>query len=270
MKKLFLFIPAALMLCSVSSCSLIGSDSTGSEDASEIDSSKETTEIISTYRQAYNKVINSCFGVRNILSSTNYSIGSCVCIKTDSTNSYFLTNRHVIEASDNRQESTSLSIYFGDGVYYSATLVACTSYSDRTLATADDLAILKINTPTSKTITPVTFSTSVVSKGMSAISVGCPESLEYYNTLTSGIVSKVMNTQDLVMHTATINPGNSGGGLFSLEGELIGLNVAGLVSTDTTKDNSGNEYTYNEVDNMDFAISVSHINSFLNKKNFSL
>ncbi len=270
MKKIFLWIPAALMLATMSSCSLISTDGTGSEDASEIDSTKETTEIISTYRQAYDKVINSCFGVRNILSTTNYSIGSCVCIKTDSQYTYFLTNRHVIEAAENRKESTSLSIYFGEGTYYSATLIASTTYQERMTSTADDLAILRINTPTSKTITPVTFSNSVVAKGMSAISVGCPESLEYYNSLTSGIVSKVMTTQNLVMHTATINPGNSGGGLFSLEGELIGLNVAGLVSTDTTKDNSGNEYTYNEVDNMDFAISISKINSFLSKNKFSL
>lgn len=270
MKKIFLLIPAFATLSTLVSCSLIGSDTTGSEDASEIDSSKNTYEIISTYRQAYDKVINSCFGVRNVISATNYTVGSCVCLKTDSEYSYFLTNRHVIEASDNRNQSTSISVYFGEGLYYSATILNCTSYQQRINSTADDLALIRINTPKSKTLVPVTLETGVVSKGMSAISIGCPESLDYYNSVTSGIVSKVMTDQKLIMHTATINPGNSGGGLFSLDGKLIGLNVAGLVSVDSTKDSNGDTYTYNEVDNMDFAINISNIKAFLNNSGFTL
>ncbi len=262
-------IPLALAVCTLSSCDLLSNatSSTGSEDSSEIDSSLETTEIITTYTEAYSKVMHSCFGVRNILSSSTYAIGSCVCIKEDDEYSYFITNRHVIEASDTSKESDSISIYFGDGIYYSATLLACTTYAERTADQSDDLALLRISTPSSDSIEidPVEFSSSVISKGASVISVGCPLSLTNYNTLTEGIVSKVLTSQNLYMHTATINPGNSGGGLFTLDGKLIGINVSGDYKLSTE-----DGYTYNTVDDMYNAITYEHVESFLNENNFDL
>ena len=263
MKKLFLGLTLATSVICLASCSI--KSTFGGEDSNGLDEDLETTEVISTYTEAYAKVMNSCFGVKNIISDTSYAIGSCVCIKKDDNYSYFITNRHVIESADNTKESSKLSIYFGEGTYYKATLLACTTYSQRSQNSADDLALLRIATPNGETIKAVEFSTSLISKGCSVISVGCPLSLSNYNTLTAGIVSKVITSSDLYMHTATINPGNSGGGLFTLDGKLVGLNVSANYSLET----SGG-YTYNEVDDQYNAITYSHILSFLDDNNFEL
>lgn len=271
MNKKLLIIPTFLTLISLASCSLIESDSSGSEDATDLNSEISTTEITSSYRDAYDKVKHSTAAVRNMVTSSSMSIGSCVCIKTDSDYSYYLTNRHVIEASDEDEESDNLSVYLGEYGYYSATLMFCSTHSEREKNTCDDLALLRIATPNKSglTIEAATFSSKVISKGASVISVGSPVSLEYYNTVTSGIISKVLTSKNLYQHTASINPGNSGGGLFTLDGELVGLNVAGLIVTKTKTDSTGT-YTYNEVADMDYAITVDNIKSFLSKNSFSL
>lgn len=268
-KKILFSVSLLLSVCMLSSCKILSksSDQNGVEDSSEIDDSKETTEIITTYTEAYSKVMHSCFGVRSIISQSSYAIGSCVCIKQDDNYSYFITNRHVIEAADTTKESENVSVYFGDGIFYTATILACTTYSERIANQADDLAILRITTPSTNSIkiNPVEISTSVISKGTAVISVGCPLSLTNYNTLTEGIVSKVLTSQDLYMHTATINPGNSGGGLFTLDGKLVGINVSGDYKLATEEG-----YTYNTVDDMYNAITYEHLESFLSDKDFSL
>ncbi len=271
MNKKLLIIPILLTTISLTSCSLIESDSNGSEDAADINSELSTTEVISSYREAYDKVKHSTASVRNMLTSSSMSIGSCVCIKTNSDYSYYLTNRHVIEASNENEESNNLSIYLGEYGYYSATLMFCNTHSEREKNTCDDLALLRIATPSKSglTIEAATISNKVIGKGTNVISVGSPVSLEYYNTVTSGIVSKVLTSKKLYQHTASINPGNSGGGLFTLDGELVGLNVAGLVVEKTETDSTGT-YTYNEVADMDYAITADNIKSFLNDNSFSI
>ena len=56
--------------------------------------------------------------------------------------------------------------------------------------------------------------------------MGTPIDLAYYNTASFGQISKI--TSSTVQHGATINSGNSGGPLFSLNGNLIGINNAKL------------------------------------------
>ena len=56
--------------------------------------------------------------------------------------------------------------------------------------------------------------------------MGTPIDLEYYNTASFGLISKITSTS--IQHDATINSGNSGGPLFSLNGNLIGINNAKL------------------------------------------
>lgn len=65
--------------------------------------------------------------------------------------------------------------------------------------------------------------------GSYAIAMGTPIELSYYNTATFGIISKI--SVDSIQHDATINSGNSGGPLFSLNGNLIGINNAKLSGT---------------------------------------
>lgn len=256
-KKILTIFSLLLAAICLTSCSIFKN---GDDDYNKPNEEATTTEITSSVKDTYDKVYYSCFGVRNVVSSTSYSVGSCVCIKVDSGFAYLLTNRHVIEASDNTKESSSISVYFGNGFYQAATLVAATTYAERKALDSNDLALLKITVPAGKTINPVTFETGNITRGTNVISVGCPVDLAYYNTLTSGIVSKILTGEKLVQHTATINPGNSGGGLFDLEGNLVGLNVSKLEKTSTTE----------VISNMNYAISLDNIKSFLSAKGFTL
>lgn len=258
--KKLLYIPVVILsIFALSSCSLfkISSDN----DNVITNSDGEIVETTSTYTDALNKVYYSCFGVRNITSSTTFSIGSCVCIKKDDTYSYFLTNRHVIEASDNTTESSNLQIYFGGGYYKAAELLYTTSYNERVTSEASDLALLRMkNTSSDYTVNPITISEENIIKGTEVIAVGCPVSLTYFNTVTTGVVSKLLTSINFVQHTATINPGNSGGGLFNLNGELVGLNVS-----KREQDTNGSL-----LEDQNFAISISRIKLFLARYNFEL
>lgn len=254
-RKIYSFFVCILLIFSLSSCDFINNFI---GDEPQVDSSIDTTQITTKYSDVYNKVYQSCYGVRNEISSTSSRIGSCVCIKKDDTYSYFLTNRHVIEADDRSKESTNLSIFFGNGEYYAASLVACTSYSERIKNESMDLAILKIKTPRTKTIDVAIIKDDVVTKGQDVLAIGCPHSLEFYNTLTVGVVSKVNSTAHLIQHQATINPGNSGGGLFNLQGRLIGINVSKLAPD--------NEI----IEGIGFAIDIERVRLFCQSKNFTL
>lgn len=68
--------------------------------------------------------------------------------------------------------------------------------------------------------------TDKIKKGSYVIAMGTPIDLEYYNTASFGLISKITSTS--IQHDATINSGNSGGPLFSLNGNLIGINNAKL------------------------------------------
>lgn len=254
MKKRFSFLLVCLLSIFLTSCSLVES---GDEEYG-IDPSVPTTQVTTTYSDVYNNIYNSCFGVRNNRTSSSYMIGSAVCIKKDDTYSYFLTNRHVVEAEDLSKISSNVSIYFGNSYYVSGEVIASTSYAERVASNSGDLALIRIKTPASKTIVPAVLGNDIVTKGQNVLAVGCPQSLTYYNTLTVGVVEKVHESTNIVQHQATLNPGNSGGGLFNLAGRLIGINVS-KYSTD-------DEY----YENMNFAIDMAKIRSFLSQAKIEL
>ncbi len=257
MKKRIIFILTFIvMIFTLSSCTLF--QRTGDTDYG-IDKDKPVVEITTSYTEAYYKVNSACVGIRNVVSSTNYKIGSGVVIKTNSNDTYVLTNRHVVEAENEKNISTGISVYFGNGFYVKGTVVAANSYDSRKSSSKNDLALIKINTPSSKTITAVdlTETADVVSKGQTVMAIGCPTSLDLFNTLTVGVVEKVL-TNGLIQHQAAINPGNSGGGLFNLEGRLIGINV---MRTEAT---SSGEY----VESIGYAIALDSVRSFLSTNNF--
>lgn len=241
------------------SCDLFST--TKDNDYQKKNDNANVVEITSSYTDVKNKVYYSCFGVRTRTSvDNNYKIGSCVCIKQDDDYSYLITNRHVVEDSDESKVSSSVSIYFGDGYYKDGSVLFSTTYNQRASNEADDLALIRIETPKSYTINACELNDKVVTKGVSVVSVGCPISLTNYNTITAGVISKMFSSQNIIMHTSTINPGNSGGGLFTLEGKLLGINVS---RTEMTKSGSLVEDAY-------YAIDLDHVRSFLSKNNFSL
>ncbi|KAF8018088.1 hypothetical protein BT93_H3098 [Corymbia citriodora subsp. variegata] len=96
-----------------------------------------------------------------------------------------------------------------------------------------DIAIIKIEKPTSPLSTAKVGSSSKLYSGDWAIAMGCPLSLQH--TVTLGIISCVhrtsneLNRRGMAMEylqtDCAINPGNSGGPLCNVDGEVVGVNV---------------------------------------------
>ncbi|XP_039155441.1 putative protease Do-like 14 [Eucalyptus grandis] len=99
-----------------------------------------------------------------------------------------------------------------------------------------DIAIIKIDPPSSSLSTAKVGSSSELRPGDWAIAMGSPLCLP--NTITLGIFSHVCRTSkdisDGGMHVeylqtdCAINPGNSGGPLCNVDGELVGVNIEEL------------------------------------------
>lgn len=131
---------------------------------------------------------------------------------------YILTNHHVVDGV--RQINVALD----DRRTYTAQVVA---HDRRT-----DLAVIKVRA--GRTLPTITLGTSSdLMTGEPVIAVG--NAFGYEHTVTRGIISalhrdvQVSDTQsyeDLIQTDASINPGNSGGPLLSIEGKMVGLNVA--------------------------------------------
>lgn len=124
-----------------------------------------------------------------------------------------VTNRHVIEDGPG-----DVRIQVSDGTMYDATLLG----SDST----QDLAVLTICC--SETFEPVMLSASRARQGSDVVVIGYPLGSEIA-LMTRGIVSGVMFNASMngwiVQTDAPLNPGNSGGPLFTLDGEVVGINT---------------------------------------------
>jgi S1-C subfamily serine protease len=95
-----------------------------------------------------------------------------------------------------------------------------------------DLAVIQI----SRTDLPsATFAEELPRVGELAVAMGNP--LGFENSVTAGIVSALHRSLgeepfiDLIQTDAPISPGNSGGALVNRDGEVIGINSAGIPST---------------------------------------
>ena len=89
----------------------------------------------------------------------------------------------------------------------------------------NDIAVLSF--VSDRDYTAVSFAKqSEVMAGKGVIAIGTPLDVEYYNTATYGIISRV--SQNYIQHDASINSGNSGGPLFDIYGNLVGINNAKL------------------------------------------
>jgi serine protease Do len=141
------------------------------------------------------------------------------------TEGHIVTNNHVVEGAD------KIEVTFSDGTTVSAQLVGADPDSD--------LAVIKVDAPTSQ-LKPVQLADfSQVRVGQLAVAIGNPYGLE--GTMTVGIVSALGRTMpasenltngpvysipDVVQTDAPINPGNSGGVLVDDMGHVIGVTAA--------------------------------------------
>ncbi len=148
---------------------------------------------------------------------------------------YILTNNHVIQGAN------KVTVTLDDGRQIDAEVVGGDLFTD--------LAVLKIDGDEFPSA-PLA-EASDLRVGEWVIAIGNALALEGGPTVTVGVVSALGRTievqpgialYDLIQTDAVINPGNSGGPLLNLEGEVVGLNTAGIRSA--------------QVEGIGFAVSV--------------
>lgn len=185
------------------------------------------------------KVYDAVVMIENYKSGKLQGTGSGFIYKTDSNYGYIMTNQHVVE------KSTSLKVRLTDGDVVDAKLLGGDEYLD--------IAIVSIPVKNVKAIATVG-STKTLKLGDFVFTIGSPVGEEYFNTVTSGIISglnrhvtvsvKTKNDwlMDVLQVDAAINPGNSGGPLLNSNGEVIGVNSLKLVD--------------NQIEGMGFSIKI--------------
>ncbi|MEO4055341.1 trypsin-like peptidase domain-containing protein [Solibacillus sp. CAU 1738] len=191
------------------------------------------TAVTTDITKAVEEVSEAVVGITNMRQVSNFwnqqsttqaaGSGSGVIYKIAGDKAYIVTNHHVV--SDAQQVEVTLA----DGSKENAELVGSDIWTD--------LAIISIS---SKNVTTVAkFGDSdVLKQGEAVIAIGNPLGLEFYGSVTAGVVSGkdrsvpmdlnedgyVDWNMEVLQTDAAINPGNSGGALINLAGELIGIN----------------------------------------------
>lgn len=176
-------------------------------------------EIQNDITEVYKKISSGCVGIY-ATSGTKGSVGSGVVYKEENGLYYVVTNHHVIE------DMTTVRIYRGGSRYIKAKVVGSDAKNDIAVLTFS----LDLFGGSEVYVNDIFhYEDEIVSVGQTVLAIGCPLGLENYNTLTTGVVSRVTKTQ--IQTNAEINPGNSGGGLFNASGRLIGINTQKEVYT---------------------------------------
>jgi S1-C subfamily serine protease len=134
------------------------------------------------------------------------------------TEGHILTNNHVVEGAD------EITVKLGESDTARSAEVVGTDPSS-------DLALLKVDAPSSELHPLRLGNSSQVEVGDPVVAIGNPFGLD--RTVTSGIVSALQrqiqapdgfSISNVIQTDAAINPGNSGGPLIDAEGEVIGIN----------------------------------------------
>ncbi|MGE7948626.1 S1C family serine protease [Lysinibacillus sp. NPDC093688] len=209
---------------------------TSSTAKNETTINQVATEVTTDVTKAVDKASGAVVGITNIQevasggfwnpqSSTEQPAGSGsgVIYKVQGDKAFIVTNNHVIEGAK------QLEVTMPDGTKEVAQIVGHDVWTD--------LAVISISSKDVKTV--ATFGNSdVLKQGESVIAIGNPLGLEFYGSVTTGVVSGkdrsvpvdinsdgTIDWQQEVLQTdAAINPGNSGGALVNLAGELVGIN----------------------------------------------
>ena len=141
------------------------------------------------------------------------------------TKGHIITNNHVVGTAK------IVDVTFIDGNRYTANVVGTDIYND--------LAVLKIIGNLTKPVTPLQLgNSSALEVGDQVIAIGNPFGLD--DTMTTGIVSQKgrllpdtssgFSIPDVIQTDALIDPGNSGGPLLNMQGQVIGINTAAVIS----------------------------------------
>lgn len=220
--KNFLVLSIAVIIgfC-FSSGSFAASRTTGATAKDNPHMSEEEANNIRIYRDE-NKAVVNISGSTNARESMfnlvpREGFGSGTIISSDG---YILTNYHVI------QHASSLRATIFDGSVLPAKVIG--------IDPANDLAVVKIDPPSSIKLTTIPYGdSSKLQVGSDVLAIGNPFGLD--RTMTRGIISSLGRTlklengrliKGIIQTDAAINPGNSGGPLLDSNGKLIGITTA--------------------------------------------
>ena len=146
-----------------------------------------------------------------------------------SSNGYILTNRHVVA---------------DEGAFYTALLSDGSQKSGRVVFrdTEHDIALLKVDGGPFRAAS--LGNSDTLKLGQTVIAVGNALG-EYNNSVSVGIISGLNRTLEasdgtrmvrlagVIQTDAAINPGNSGGPLLTMDGKVIGVNVATVIGSNS-------------------------------------
>lgn len=165
----------------------------------------------------------------NVTLQSGAAIGSGVIIDK---RGYIVTNNHVVSGAQ------TVDVVLFDGTKVSATVVG----TDAT----DDLAVIKINPPSSNLTALALADSSQLQVGQDVLAIGNP--LGITQTVTNGIVSALNRTvsegngvtiPNAIQTDAPINPGNSGGALVDMQGNLVGIPTLAAIDPEFNTPASG-------------------------------
>lgn len=193
--------------------------STGAVSATATERPAATQQASCDYVSLYNETIDSVVSVQSPIGEGS----GFVYRASDSNNSsYVVTNAHVVG------ESPRVVVGFTQGESAPGTVVGRDVFAD--------LAVVRVN-QTPEYVESLSVVDQTPPRGQKVAAFGNPFGLE--ETITHGIVSGVNRSLPTVfgfsipsvLQTDTpISPGNSGGPLVSCQGNVVGVNTAGIAS----------------------------------------
>lgn len=167
-----------------------------------------------------------------------------------SSDGLILTNAHVLEDT-----VSPVIVILANGKEVLADIVGFD-------AQGQDIAALKLRNQSNLPVLSLAKS-NIISVGQTIYAIGSPRSVNYQNTLTTGIISRIDSEIGIIQHDAAINPGNSGGPLLNSQGEVIGVNTAIGLSEVTDPTTGLPIGVSNGFSGISFALSLPSINPFL-------
>ncbi|MFV0499849.1 MAG: S1C family serine protease [Bacilli bacterium] len=187
----------------------------------ETESKQQTvvSKVESDIESVYEDVVN---GVVYLDVATRYgeTSGSGFIYKIENNSAYILTNYHVVEDATKIVITTNSGVDIKDIDYLGG---------DSLL----DVAVLKVAATDEMIALPVKES-SDYGVGETVLAIGSPLGKNFMNTATLGIISgknRFLEVEEeggmglwLIQTDTAINPGNSGGPLFTMDGEVVGIN----------------------------------------------
>lgn len=215
-----------------------GSIAQSIQQSVSVDVSTQTTNVVQEVSPAVVGIVN----LQTVQTSTNLGpfgnllpqggsaelqevgSGSGVIYKKDGKIAYVVTNAHVVDGAE------KIEVVMANGDRYEGEVVGSDAIND--------LAVLKMSAEAVTEIAELGDS-DAVQVGEPVIAIGNPLGLDFYGSVTSGIISgkeRALVTDNgageiAVLQTdAAINPGNSGGALLNIKGQVIGINSAKISS----------------------------------------